>query len=202
MKKLSVVFSLALISLLVSFKSFSQSSITLMGTYGNTNQSNISEGIYGGGVQYRYFVRPNVAVGISGKYLMEELKRELSAKTIRGKAVNIPINLMAEYYFKTQGIRPYAGIEAGLNILKIEGYNIIMDQTVLRPGVAPKIGIVLPLGKRLSFMAEASYQVVIGSANSLLMDPLRPDNPRYEVKNSNQAVTVNGGITYIFGKKK
>ena len=202
MKKLSVVFSLALISLLVSFKSFSQSSITLMGTYGNTNQSNISEGIYGGGVQYRYFVRPNVAVGISGKYLMEELKRELSAKTIRGKAINIPINLMAEYYFKTQGIRPYAGIEAGLNILKIEGYNIIMDQTVLRPGVAPKIGIVLPLGKRLSFMAEASYQVVIGSANSLLMDPLRPDNPRYEVKNSNQAVTVNGGITYIFGKKK
>jgi len=202
MKKLSVVFSLALISLLVSFKSFSQSSVTLMGTYGTTNQSNISEGIYGGGVQYRYFVRPNVAVGISGKYLMEELKRELSAKTIRGKAVNIPINLMAEYYFKTQGIRPYAGIEAGLNILKIEGYNIVMDQTVLRPGVAPKIGIVLPLGKRLSFMAEASYQVVIGSANSLLMDPLRPDNPRYEVKNSNQAVTVNGGITYIFGKKK
>ena len=202
MKKLSVVFSLILISLLVSFKSFSQSSVTLMGTYGTTNQSNISEGIYGGGVQYRYFVRPNVAVGISGKYLMEELKRELSAKTIRGKAVNIPINLMAEYYFKTQGIRPYAGIEAGLNILKIEGYNIVMDQTVLRPGVAPKIGIVLPLGKRLSFMAEASYQVVIGSANSLLMDPLRPDNPRYEVKNSNQAVTVNGGITYIFGKKK
>lgn len=202
MKKLSVVFSLALISLLVSFKSFSQSSITLMSTYGTTNQSNISEGIYGGGVQYRYFVRPNVAVGISGKYLMEELKRELSAKTIRGKAVNIPINLMAEYYFKTQGIRPYAGIEAGLNILKIEGYNIVMDQTVLRPGVAPKIGIVLPLGKRLSFMAEASYQVVTGSANSLLMDPLRPDNPRYEVKNSNQAVTVNGGITYIFGKKK
>jgi len=201
MKKLSVVFSLALISLLVSFKSFSQSSVTLMGTYGTTNQSNISEGIYGGGVQYRYFVRPNVAVGISGKYLMEELKRELSAKTIRGKAVNIPINLTAEYYFKTQGIRPYAGIEAGLNILKIEGYNILMDQTLLRPGVAPKIGIVLPLGKRLSFMAEASYQVVIGSANSLLMDPLRPDNPRYEVKNSNQAVTVNGGITYIFGKK-
>jgi hypothetical protein len=202
MKKLSVVFPLTLISLLVSFKSFSQSSVTLMGTYGSTNQSHISKGIYGGGVQYRYFIKPNVAVGISGKYLMEEFNRELSSKTIRGKAVNIPVNLMAEYYFKTQGIRPYAGIEAGLNILKIEGYNIVIDQTVIRPGVAPKVGIVLPLGKRLSFIAEASYQMVIGSANSILMDPLRPNNPRYEVKNSNQAVTINGGITYIFENKK
>jgi hypothetical protein len=202
MKKLLVVLSLTLISLLISFKSFSQSSVTLIGTYGTTNQSHISEGIYGGGVQYRYFVKPNVTVGISGKYLMEDLKRELTSKTIRGKAVNIPINLLAEYYFKTQGIRPYAGVEVGLNILKIEGYNVVIDQMVIRPGVAPKVGIVLPLGKRLSFIAEASYQVVIGSANSLLMDPLRPNNPRYEVKNSSQAVTINGGITYIFGKKK
>ncbi|MCF0055824.1 outer membrane beta-barrel protein [Dyadobacter sp. CY356] len=202
MKKLLVVLSLTLISFLFSNKTFAQSTLTLQGTYGATNQSYISKGIYGGGVQYRYFVKPNVAIGISGKYLMEELKRELSTKSIRGKATNIPINLLAEYYFKTEGIRPYAGIEAGLNILKIEGYNIQIDQTVLRPGVAPKVGIVLPMGKRLSFTVEAAYQVVIGSTNSILMDPLKPGNPKYEVKNSNQAVTVSGGITYIFGKKK
>jgi hypothetical protein len=201
MKKLLVVFSLTLISFLVSFKSFSQSSLTLLGTYGSTNQSYISEGTYGGGAQYRYFVKPNVAVGISAKYLMEEIKRDLSSKTIRGKATNIPVNLFAEYYFKTEGIRPYAGLEAGLNILKIEGYNILIDQTVVRPGVAPKVGIVLPMGKRLSFIAEAQYHVIIGSANSILMDPLRPDNPKYEVKNSNQNITISGGITYIFGKK-
>jgi outer membrane protein W len=143
-----------------------------------------------------------VAVGISGKYLMEELNRELSAKTIRGKATTIPINLLAEYYFKTDGIRPYAGFEAGLNILKIEGYNLPSDQIVVRPGLAPKVGIILPLGRRLSFMAEASYQVLIGSQNSLLMDPLKAGNDKYEVKNSRQAVTISGGITYIFGKKE
>ncbi|GLU52496.1 outer membrane beta-barrel protein [Dyadobacter frigoris] len=202
MKKLLVLFSLTLISLLFSTKTFAQSTLTLQGTYGFTNQSYISKGIYGGGAQYRYFVKPNVAVGISGRYLMEELKRDLSTKSIRGKATNIPINLLAEYYFKTEGIRPYAGIEAGLNILKIEGYNIVIDQTVLRPGVAPKIGLVLPLGRRLSFTVEAAYNVIIGSANSILMDPLKPGNEKYEVKNSNQAVTVSGGITYIFGKKK
>jgi outer membrane protein W len=202
MKKLVVFFSLTLISSLVSFEGFSQSTLTVLGTYGSTSQSSASKGIYGGGAQYRYFVKPNVAVGISGKYLMEELNRELSAKTIRGKATTIPVNLLAEYYFKTEGIRPYAGIEAGLNILKIEGYNIPSDQTVVRPGLMPKAGIVLPLGKRLSFMAEAAYQVVLGSQNALLMDPLKAGNDKYVVKNSRQAVTISGGITYIFGKKK
>ncbi|MEO6684545.1 MAG: hypothetical protein ABIN24_01215, partial [Dyadobacter sp.] len=147
MKKLLVVFSLTLISFLFSNETFAQSTLTLQGTYGFTNQSYISKGLYGGGFQYRYFVKPNVAVGVAGRYLMEELKRDLSTKSIRGTATNIPINLLAEYYFKTEGIRPYAGIEAGLNILKIEGYNIEINKTVLRPGIAPKVGLVLPMGK-------------------------------------------------------
>lgn len=202
MKKLLVVISLTLISFLFSNQTFAQSTLTVQGTYGFTNQSYISKGSYGGGLQYRYFVKPNVAIGLSGKYLMEELKRDLSSKSIRGKATTVPINLLAEYYFKTEGIRPYAGIEAGLNILKIEGYNIEIDKTVLRPGVTPKVGLVLPMGKRLSFTVELAYNVIIGSANSVLMDPLKPGNEKYEVKNSSQSFTTSGGITYIFGKKK
>ena len=202
MKKLLVVFSLTLISFLFSSQTFAQSTLTVQGTYGFTNQSYISKGIYGGGLQYRNFIKPNIAVGISGKYWMEEIKRDLSSKSIRGKATTIPVNLFAEYYFQTEGIRTYAGLEAGANILKIEGYNIQIDKNVVRPGVAPKVGLVLPMGRRLSFTVELAYNIIIGGANSILMDPLKPGNEKYEVKNSNQAVTASGGITYIFGKKK
>lgn len=202
MKKLLALFSLIIATFLFAGKASAQQSLTVLGTYGATNQSYISKGTYGGGLQYRRNIKPNIVVGLTAKYLIEDLDRELSAKTIRGRGTNVPVNLLGEYYFQTTGIRTYVGVEAGLNILKIEGYNIVMDQTTVRPGVAPKVGIVLPMGKRLSFIAEASYGVIFGSKNYLLMDPLKAGNEKYEVKNSNQSITINGGITYIFGKKK
>ena len=200
MKKLLSLSALFLFIFSFSENTFGQSSLTLLGTYGTTNQSDDSKGIAGGGLQYRRFIRPQIAVGLSAKYLVENLDRELSLKTIRGKASNVPVNLFAEYYFKTKGIRPYVGLEAGLNIEKIEGYNIIVDKTAVKPGIAPKVGVILPLGGRLQFMVEASYNIGIGSANSVNVDPSKVGNDLYSVKNSSQSVTVSGGIRYIFGK--
>ncbi|MDQ6479882.1 outer membrane beta-barrel protein [Dyadobacter sp. LHD-138] len=200
MKKLLGLSVLFLLTFLFSENVSAQSSLTLLGTYGSTNQNDISKGIFGGGTQYRYFVKPNIAVGLSAKYLVENFSNQLSLKTIRGRATNVPVNLMAEYYFKTKGIQPYAGLEAGINIQKIEGYNIIIDKSAVNPGLAPKVGVLLPIGRRLGFMVEAAYNVTFGSDNAVHMDPTKPDNDLYLLKNSKQSVTVTGGIRYVFGK--
>lgn len=200
MKKLLGLSVLFLLTFLFSEKATAQSSLTLLGTYGRTNQNDISKGIFGGGAQYRYFIKPNIAVGLSGKYLVENFNHELSLKSIRGRSTNIPVNLMAEYYFKTSGIQPYAGLEVGVNIQKIEGYNIIIDKSAVNPGLAPKIGVLLPVGRRLGFMVEAAYNITLGSDNTVHMDPTKPNNDLYLLKNSKQSVTVTGGIRYVFGK--
>ncbi|MCF2444118.1 porin family protein [Dyadobacter sp. CY345] len=200
MKKLFGLSTLLLLSFFFSGTASAQKSLTLLGTYGITNQSDDSDGAYGFGAQYRYFVKPNMAIGLSAKYITEDINRELSLKTIRGRATNIPVNLMGEYYFGSRGIKPYVGLEVGLNIQKIEGFNIIVDKSTIRPGVSPKVGIILPMGRRLQFMVEGSYDVVIGSANSVNVDATKIGNELYSVKNSNQSITVTGGIRYIFGK--
>lgn len=200
MKKLLGLSALFLLTFLFSENVSAQSSLTLLGTYGSTNQNDISKGIFGGGAQYCYFVKPNIAVGLSAKYLIENFSNQLSLKTIRGRATNVPVNLMAEYYFKTKGIQPYAGLEAGINIQKIEGYNIIIDKSAVNPGLAPKVGVLLPIGRRLGFMVEAAYNVTFGSDNAVHMDPTKPDNDLYLLKNSKQSLTVTGGIRYVFGK--
>jgi len=200
MKKLLGLSVLFLISLIFSGKASAQSTLALTGTYGTTNQNDDSKGIYGGGFQYRYFLKSNIAVGLSGQYLIEKIDRALSLKTIRGQATYIPVNLMAEYYFREKGIRPYVGLEAGVNFQKVEGYNIIVDKSAVKPGIAPKVGVLLPMGRRLQFAVEASYNVVFGSDNSVNVDPNKIGNELYSVKNSNQSVTVTGGIRYIFGK--
>lgn len=189
-----------LVSLFIAGSASAQKSLTLLGTYGSTNQREDTKGAYGFGAQYRYFVKPNMAIGLSAKYITEDIDRPLSIKTIRGKATNIPVNLMAEYYFGKRGIRPYAGLEAGLNIQKIEGYNIIVDKSTIKPGISPKIGVIMPMGRRLQLMVEGSYDVIIGSANAVNVDPTKIGNDLYSVKNSNQSITVTGGIRYIFGK--
>jgi len=200
MKKLVGLPALFALCLLLSGEVSAQKSLTLVGSYGSTNQRDDSKGSYGFGAQYRYFVRPNIAVGVSARYITENIDRELALKTIRGKATNIPVNLMAEYYFGTRGIKPYAGLEAGLNIQKIQGYNIIVDKSTIKPGISPKVGVILPLGRRLQFMIEGSYDVVIGSDNAVNVDGTKIGNELYSVKNSNQSITVTGGIRYIFGK--
>ncbi len=200
MKKLFGLSSLLLLSFFFSGTASAQKSLTLLGTYGSTNQRDDSDGAYGFGAQYRYFVKPNMAIGLSAKYITEDINRELSLKTVRGRATNVPVNLMGEYYFGNKGIKPYVGLEVGLNIQKIEGFNIIVDKSTIRPGVSPKVGVILPMGRRLQLMVEGSYDMVIGSANSVNVDATKIGNELYSVKNSNQSITVTGGIRYIFGK--
>lgn len=192
---------------LMVVKGMAQPAVSVHGSYGFSNQSVISDGMYGGGIQLRYFVSSSIALGVSAKYYAEYLSREVASKEIKANTKDIPVNILIEYYLRRKGVfRPYVGVEGGIHYLSI---NEIRDTKAEKKesssakfGVSPKVGLQVFLGKRMGIFAEAVGTFVTGKENFIHLDASNPNNINYRLKNSPQSLMFNLGLVYGLEKKQ
>jgi len=69
---------------------------------------------FGGGISGEYLATPHIGIGISaGYYYNQVAEAKEGIKTINSHSF-IPVTLTSKYYFLTQSIQPYAGVDVGL----------------------------------------------------------------------------------------
>ncbi|NEU69545.1 porin family protein [Spirosoma agri] len=146
--------------------------------------SSFSDGQWGGGATLRYYVKPNLAIGLNGRYFMKDYASSVNVYPTPGSAISIKAstNLLmvtgqAEYFFSESALRPYVGVEAGLYrtaaTLEISnGYNSEKaSDNASNFGVAPKVGLQYALSPAIGINVDAGYHIVFddGETGKLLL---------------------------------
>ncbi|OZI08373.1 hypothetical protein BWI93_09665 [Siphonobacter sp. BAB-5385] len=126
----------------------------------------------GFGLQSRYFLNPHFAVGVS----VDRLSQTFRVQTLdnnhqvviegKGKTQLTPVTATAEYFFTTQGVRPYVGIKTGVYLTKGSGSyrdtasEIFSNFKSSSFGIAPKVGFQMPLSSNFAFFLEGEYDYI------------------------------------------
>ncbi|PQA56148.1 OmpW family outer membrane protein [Siphonobacter curvatus] len=106
---------------------------------------------WGGGLQARYFITPQFAAGVG----VNLLSQKVDFAGVDVKTSILPITAMAEYFFTEEGIRPYAGVKTGIYVQSVSALGSKESESVF--GVAPKIGLQVPIVDNLALFAEGEY---------------------------------------------
>lgn len=193
MKNIFCTFALMLLGSILYGQASAQPSISLHGSYGFSDQADISNGLYGGGAQLRFFLGPRVAVGATAKVFTEDLEITPSTASVETSSSIIPISGLIEYYFTDKGIRPYLGTEAGVYFMKLKSGDL--KATASNFGIAPKLGVQIPLGKTFGVFAEGAYNIVFGNDNTLNVGNAN----NVDFNNSSKFFTLQAGIIIGLG---
>ncbi|MCE7065505.1 outer membrane beta-barrel protein [Dyadobacter sp. CY326] len=193
MRNAFFTFALMLLGSILYGQASAQPSIALHGSYGFSDQGDISKGLWGGGAQLRFFLGPHLAVGATAKVFTEDLEITPGTGSIETSSSIIPVSGLLEYYFTEKGIRPYIGTEAGVYFLKLKAGNLKANASNF--GVAPKVGLQIPLGKTFGIFAEGAYNIVFGNENSIQVS--NPGN--VDFNNSSKFFTLQAGIIIGLG---
>ncbi|MCY7352322.1 MAG: porin family protein [Cytophagaceae bacterium] len=117
---------------------------------GNDNSLS-QDGALGGGVMLRYFIAPQVALTLNGRYLTEGDS---------GYRINNLIATAGADFFLSEGnTRPYLGAEAGV-------YHTFFTRTLAKApsvtnfGVAPKAGILFMLNSKIGLDFNLGYHLI------------------------------------------
>ncbi len=138
-----------------------QLQVGLHGAYGIPTPK--EEGVknsFGGGIQARYFISPNLAAGLEASLLSSKYSEDygwLGKYTV--KVRSIPITPKVEYFFLDGPIRPYAGLKAGLYLanVSVEG----KSESESSFGFAPKVGVQYKLPQNLAVFLEGDYNLIL-----------------------------------------
>jgi len=125
----------------------------------------------GSGVAATYYYRPSrhFFLGLRGGY--HRFKRRGNSQTLGV----IPLHFASKYNFSLTGIQPYAGLDGGFYLLRPEN-----DENTSEFGLAPKIGLRIPIASGVDIDVNAIYEVILDD----------PDNQTY--------IGLNAGVAYIF----
>lgn len=118
---------------------------------------------------YYYRASSNFFVGLMGGY------HQFAVDGTDGQLNLIPIHAGLKYNFSLTGIQPYVGVEGG-------PYFVSNGDSDTRFGVAPRIGLRVPLSRGIDLDLNLKYNVVFDD----------PSNTTY--------VGANGGFAYILDK--
>ncbi len=152
--------------------------------FGNTKDFSVSQiswlGISG---QLRYFLNPKLSAGLyfglqvfhgdTAKTASIDLKDEFSGAITGNQAryINtIPIMLGVHFYAgKDPGTQAYIGLNAGVfGVLeRVDIALFSVDQFVWHFGLAPEIGVILPLGYNFSLTAVVRYNHAFNAGQPL-----------------------------------
>ncbi|MCK8490423.1 porin family protein [Spirosoma sp. RP8] len=164
-------------ALLFSSKAQAQFQANLMGNYlaPTESGSSFSDGYWGGGATLRYFVKPNLAVGLNGRYFSQSNSANFAFDPGAGLSGSAKASFnflivtgQAEYFFSTSALRPYVGLEAGLyraagTVEISNGYQTFKESASSADfGVAPKVGLQYALSPSLGLNADAGYHLIFG----------------------------------------
>ena len=135
---------------------------------------------FGGGISGEYLIMPNIGLGVNfGYYIMDREKEDGVTLT----SYLMPVALTGKYYFLTENVRPYGGVDFGLYTAgargKYEGISMSYSETKL--GLGPVAG------------------VQFGIANNLLLDINAKFYRVFDGDYSSNFVGINVGIVYTLG---
>ena len=139
---------------------------------------------FGGAISGEYLLNPNIGVGLSfGYYSLEKFKMEESGISIEFTPTVMPITLTGRYYFLTEELRPYGGVDVGFYSLglrsKVMGISVSDSESHF--GCAPVVGLQYGLTNALALDVNAKYHLVFADE-------------------TNGFIGFNLGLVYTFGK--
>lgn len=115
---------------------------------------------FGGGIQARYFISPNLAAGLEASLLSSKYTQDygwLGSYTYKSRS--IPITPKIEYFFMDGPLRPYAGLKAGLYLANVSAEGESESESFF--GFAPKVGLQYKLPQNLAVFLEGDYNFVL-----------------------------------------
>jgi outer membrane protein W len=148
--------------------------------------SRFSDGYPGGGLTLRYFISPQLAVGINGRFLTKKLADVGGFSGFEVKAQSIAPGLQAEFFLTKSAIKPYVGIEGNYFMTKTNGsyqgeeYNYTDNSF----GVAPKLGTQFMFSPTFGLDVNAGYHFLLKDKDS------EPE----------QAIMLGAGLVFKFGE--
>lgn len=152
-----------------------------MGDFGDSYKTG-----FGGSIDGKYFTSENLAFGLNAGFFTFKDKLDFSETLgdatvkIEGKFNVIPILVTGEYYFATEGFKPYVGAGVGFFMLSekattsiegtlsdiyqgyIEEGSVTVNETKF--GVVPMVGVMYGLSDNLDLNVNLKYNLVfVGS---------------------------------------
>lgn len=147
-----------------------------MGDFLGKDYANMGMG-FGLGVTGTYMLNDNMGVGAGLGYNVMSNKDDS-----KGKLSIVPIVGNFTYYFATEGIKPYAGLDLGIYMMKTS-YDGTEINSLNKIGFAPTVGAEYDLSDILALNANIKYNYIMGDKD----------------KTADKAVTplsVNVGVVY------
>ena len=136
---------------------------------------------FGGAISGEYLINPNIGLGVNlGYYIMDREKVGGYSATV----YLMPATLTGKYYFLTEDVRPYGGVDVGLFTAgartKVERISKSYSETKF--GLAPVVGCQFGLGNNLALDVNVKYSHVFVDGGS------------------DGFVGINVGVVYSFGR--
>lgn len=121
---------------------------------------------FGGSAHVKYFLSEQFALGLNIGYYSfggEDIEVTLpfiGTTTIEGATTNIiPVTVAAEYYFTSEGFKPYAGLDLGLYFSGSDAEDAEGESNF---GIAPTLGFSYGLNESIDLNVNAKYNMIFG----------------------------------------
>ena len=180
MKKIINLVIAVAISMLFSFSANAQIKLGLNGGIQVPTEDGAKTG-FGGGINGEYLVTPNIGVGLNAGYYSFGKEEAYGIST---NSYLIPVTLTGKYYFLTESIQPYGGVDVGFYTIgakaKYQGISESASDSYF--GFAPVVGLQFKLSDALALDINAKYNLIFSEGESTSI------------------VGFNIGIVYTFGK--
>ena len=113
---------------------------------------------FGGGISGEYLAAPNIGIGLSAGYYAYQLAAEGAKLT----SSFMPVALNGKYYFLTENIQPYAGVDVGLYIIgaKLSYGGESESGSKSYFGLAPVVGSQFKLSNSLALDVNAKENII------------------------------------------
>jgi outer membrane protein W len=131
--------------------------------------TSINDGLWGPGATFRYFINPNVAIGLNTRYFTRNDSYQYGNVSASNRGSALSGAGQVEYFFTTKSaLQPYVGAEIGVyhNWYKTEyiagGTPISSRGNDSNLLLGPKAGLQYAITPTAGLSLDASYQFLVG----------------------------------------
>lgn len=130
--------------------------------------TSISDGVWGPGATLRYFVKPNLAIGLNTRYFTRSGSYQFGGTSSSNRSSALSGTGQVEYFFTTKSaLQPYFGAEIGVYHGWYKNEYITAGKTSSYRGndsnliLGPKAGLQYAITPTAGLSLDASYQFLI-----------------------------------------
>ena len=121
---------------------------------------------FGGGVAGKYMLNEKLALGLNLGYYSFTAKDEAGGSDVKFSVM--PITALVNYYFATEGFKPYVGADLGFYACKSKVSVLGMDvsATATKLGFAPTLGFEYGFSDKMGLDVNAKYHYITTEGSS------------------------------------